>query len=89
MATYEKNRDLILLGAYQYGTDPKVDEAIDKNEEFGQDQNFHRATLRWARAIGLWMHSAVNAPEDWTEAAQRRRHERRAERRAAGRDVPQ
>jgi flagellar biosynthesis/type III secretory pathway ATPase len=33
MATYEKSRDLILLGAYQYGTDPKVDEAIDKIEE--------------------------------------------------------
>jgi ATP synthase in type III secretion protein N len=33
MATYEKNRDLILLGAYQYGTDPKVDYAIDKIEE--------------------------------------------------------
>ena len=25
MANYEKNRDLILLGAYQYGTDPAVD----------------------------------------------------------------
>jgi len=33
MAAYEKNRDLILLGAYQYGTDPKVDYAIDKIEE--------------------------------------------------------
>ena len=33
MASYEKNRDLILLGAYQYGTDPKVDYAIDKIEE--------------------------------------------------------
>ena len=33
MALYEKNRDLILLGAYQYGTDPKVDYAIDKIEE--------------------------------------------------------
>lgn len=33
MATYEKNRDLILLGAYNYGTDPKVDYAIDKIEE--------------------------------------------------------
>lgn len=32
MANYEKNRDLILLGAYSYGTDPKVDYAIDKNE---------------------------------------------------------
>ena len=33
LATYEKQRDLILLGAYQYGTDPKVDYAIDKIEE--------------------------------------------------------
>ena len=32
MANYEKNRDLILLGAYSYGTDPKVDYAIDKND---------------------------------------------------------
>ncbi len=32
LATYEKQRDLILLGAYQYGTDPKVDYAIDKYE---------------------------------------------------------
>ena len=32
LATYEKNRDLILLGAYTYGTDPKVDYSIDKYE---------------------------------------------------------
>jgi type III secretion protein N (ATPase) len=32
LATYEKQRDLILLGAYQYGSDPKVDYAIDKIE---------------------------------------------------------
>ena len=30
LANYEKQRDLILLGAYQYGTDPKTDFAIDK-----------------------------------------------------------
>ncbi len=30
LSTYEKQRDLILLGAYQYGTDPKTDYAIDK-----------------------------------------------------------
>ena len=35
MATYEKNRDLILLGAYTYGTDPKVDYAIDKMKAYG------------------------------------------------------
>jgi type III secretion protein N (ATPase) len=33
LASYEKNRDLILLGAYQYGSDPKVDYAIDKIED--------------------------------------------------------
>ncbi|MBX5483685.1 MAG: type III secretion system ATPase SctN [Myxococcaceae bacterium] len=33
LATYEKQRDLILLGAYQYGTDPKTDYAIDKYDE--------------------------------------------------------
>lgn len=32
LASYEKQRDLILLGAYQYGTDPRVDYAIDKYE---------------------------------------------------------
>jgi type III secretion protein N (ATPase) len=30
LSTYEKQRDLILLGAYQYGTDPRTDHAIDK-----------------------------------------------------------
>ena len=33
LAAYEKNRDLILLGAYNYGTDSNVDYAIDKIEE--------------------------------------------------------
>ncbi|MBI2377906.1 MAG: FliI/YscN family ATPase [Deltaproteobacteria bacterium] len=32
LSTYEKQRDLILLGAYQYGTDPRTDYAIDKIE---------------------------------------------------------
>jgi ATP synthase in type III secretion protein N len=30
LATYEKQRDLILLGAYQAGSDPRTDEAIAK-----------------------------------------------------------
>jgi ATP synthase in type III secretion protein N len=30
MATYERQRDLILLGAYQKGSDPRTDEAIAK-----------------------------------------------------------
>jgi len=33
LAAYEKNRDLILLGAYEYGSDPDVDYAIDKIDE--------------------------------------------------------
>ncbi len=33
LATYEEKRDLIALGAYQYGTDPDVDFAIDLIEE--------------------------------------------------------
>jgi type III secretion protein N (ATPase) len=32
LAIYEKQRDLILLGAYQYGTDPRTDDAIDKHD---------------------------------------------------------
>ena len=31
LASYEKQRDLILLGAYQRGSDERVDEAIDAN----------------------------------------------------------
>lgn len=33
LATYEKQRDLILLGAYQYGSDPDTDYAIDKIDQ--------------------------------------------------------
>ena len=32
LSTYEKQRDLIMLGAYQYGSDPETDYAIDKIE---------------------------------------------------------
>jgi ATP synthase in type III secretion protein N len=54
LATYEKQRDLILLGAYQYGTDPKTDYAIDKIEaveEFlrqrtEENDNFEEAIQR-------------------------------------------
>ncbi|MGH7297922.1 MAG: hypothetical protein ACRELB_23480, partial [Polyangiaceae bacterium] len=33
LATFEKNRDLIAVGAYEKGSDPKIDYAIDKIEE--------------------------------------------------------
>jgi len=35
-STYQRNRDLISVGAYQYGSDPEIDEAIDFNETFIQ-----------------------------------------------------
>ena len=35
-ANYEKERDLILIGAYESGSDPKVDYAIEKIEEVNQ-----------------------------------------------------
>ena len=35
-STYQRNRDLISVGAYQYGSDPAIDEAIDFNESFIQ-----------------------------------------------------
>jgi len=31
LAAYEQKRDLILLGAYKSGTDPRIDKAIAKN----------------------------------------------------------
>jgi flagellar biosynthesis/type III secretory pathway ATPase len=30
VATYERHRDLILLGAYKRGTDARVDESLDR-----------------------------------------------------------
>lgn len=48
MATYQKNRDLILIGAYQKGTDFRVDEAIDRIDaitEFLQQRTDEKATF--------------------------------------------
>jgi FliI/YscN family ATPase len=36
VANYEKERDLILIGAYESGSDPNVDYAIEKIEEVNQ-----------------------------------------------------
>lgn len=36
VANYEKERDLILIGAYEEGSDPKVDYAIEKIEEVNE-----------------------------------------------------
>lgn len=48
MATYQKNRDLVLIGAYQKGTDYRVDEAIDRIDaitEFLQQRTDEKASF--------------------------------------------
>ena len=42
--------------------------AIEADEEFGEERDFHRMTLRWANAIGMWMELGWNAEGDWNEA---------------------
>jgi ATP synthase in type III secretion protein N len=58
LAAYEKNRDLILLGAYEYGSDPNVDYAIDKIEEVEtflkqrtEEENDFEATIQQMREL--------------------------------------
>ncbi|HLD95911.1 MAG TPA: flagellar protein export ATPase FliI [Alphaproteobacteria bacterium] len=41
LATYEEMADLIRLGAYRQGTDPKIDEAISKNEALSRFLSQH------------------------------------------------
>jgi flagellar protein export ATPase FliI len=46
LATWEKNKDLIMLGAYQKGTDPRVDEAKDRIDSINEflKQGTHEKT---------------------------------------------
>jgi type III secretion system H+-transporting two-sector ATPase len=46
VATYEDNRDLVLLGAYKKGTDPRVDEAVERWPEIEKflRQGIHEKT---------------------------------------------
>jgi ATP synthase in type III secretion protein N len=47
LAAYEQKRDLIVLGAYQAGSDPRTDKAIAKNEAIAAflRQGLHETTL--------------------------------------------
>ena len=45
-----------------------IDEAIDKDEIFGVDQNGHRTTLHWGKAIGEWMENGWNSEAEWDSA---------------------
>lgn len=45
-----------------------LDRAIASDEDFGTNRNFHRMTLHWAKALGVWMSEARNAPDVWDKA---------------------
>jgi hypothetical protein len=49
-----------------------LDRAIQDDERFGESQDYHRQTLRWARALGKWMEHGTQDAEDWAAAM---RHE--------------
>lgn len=42
-----------------------LDRAIFLDEDFGEHRNFHRLTLHWARAVGVWMLTSSIVPPDW------------------------
>jgi hypothetical protein len=42
--------------------------AINEDEELGQDHDYHRATLRTARAMARWMLHQDAAQDDWAQA---------------------
>lgn len=45
-----------------------LDEAIDKDEEFGEERDLHRMNLHWARAIAGWMNDGYDHPGSWENA---------------------
>ena len=45
-----------------------LDRRIFEDEEFGQNREFHRLTMHWARALGLWMRDNVNDRSAWDRA---------------------
>ncbi|HEB55751.1 MAG TPA: flagellar protein export ATPase FliI [Gammaproteobacteria bacterium] len=62
-STYQKNQDLISVGAYQYGSDSNIDEAIDFNESLRHflQQDTDEACSYQESIHGLL--DAVNAPQ--------------------------
>ena len=55
-ATYDQHRDLISVGAYRTGTDPRVDEAVEAHErllDFLRQDMRQRESLEDSRAALL------------------------------------
>ena len=57
LAAYEKQRDLILLGAYEYGSDDATDYAIDRIEEV---EEFLRQSTEESQELGVTRDGLVN-----------------------------
>lgn len=46
-----------------------IDKAIADDEKLGIfDHNFHRRTLHWANALGMWMQDGDNVEGEWDDA---------------------
>ncbi|EJK79518.1 hypothetical protein [Rhizobium sp. AP16] len=45
-----------------------LDKAINGDEKFGGNHNFHRTLLHWARAMGTWLEDAANDEGHWDQA---------------------
>ena len=45
-----------------------LDRRILDDEQFGPHREFHRLTMHWARALGLWMRDNVNDTSAWNSA---------------------
>jgi hypothetical protein len=45
-----------------------LDRTIEGDEQFGESVAFHRMTLRWARAMALWLCRDQQSMLDWNEA---------------------
>jgi flagellum-specific ATP synthase len=60
LATYEHNRDLVAIGAYRAGTDPRIDAAIAAQpaimdflrQDLGQRVNFNDSVTQLDRLVG-------------------------------------
>lgn len=45
-----------------------IEYALDRNEKFGESENFHRSNLLQAKGIGLWLLRNDPATEVWSQA---------------------
>ena len=47
-----------------------LDHGIKSDEDFGENRDFHRMRLHWAKAVATWMATGVHAEDHWKSACQ-------------------